>query len=763
MKRDRTKILLIEDNPGEARLIREMLSDAEELLFDLTCAERLSTGLKCLAKGGIDIVLLDFSLPGREGIDALAHICLQASDVPIVIIADMESDELVVKAIQEGAQDYLVKERMDNYSLSHAILFALARHQAQRELRRSAQQLQSNEIRYIAKLKRNEEALEAQREYARSIINSSMDMIVAVDKDRRITEFNRAAQETFGYRPEEVLGKHANILYADKNEGLKVHKATLEKDRYAAEIINRRKNGACFPCFLSASILRDERGEPVGMMGASRDITESKEAEKTLRESETRLKSVVDHMPHGVCLLDNARRVVMANALAREYLKVIGDRMLKEAPRPRVDALAHEVAVEGPPRRIFKVTPNRIMEETIGEGWVLVVREVTRERAAQAQTQQQERLAAVGQMAAGIAHDFNNMLSVMMGFAQMLEMRDDIPGRVKEGLCHIFEQGKRAAQLIRQILDFSCKSTAERQRMDLLSFLKEAGKLLAQLLPETIRITTEFGDGVCLINGNPTQLQQVFINLAINARDAMPRGGELRVALSRLRIEPGEALPMPGMAPGDWVVWTVSDTGVGMPPAVLARIYDPFFSTKRPSEGMGLGLAQVYGLVKQHKGGIDVESEVGRGTTFTIYLPEATGEVTSHQEEIFDVSTGQGETILLVEDNLVVLDAVRTMLDLLGYRVLTASNGREALDVYEVHRNRIGLVLADMVMPEMGGAELFEALKKRDPEIRVVFMTGYSTETEKNTPLTQKAAGYLQKPLLMETVAQVIRKALAGG
>ena len=305
-------------------------------------------------------------------------------------------------------------------------------------------------------------------------------------------------------------------------------------------------------------------------------------------------------------------------------------------------ATAREVMVEGPPQRIFEVEANPIAEEAAGGRWAVIIRDVTGEREIQEKVQQQDRLAATGRLAAGIAHDFNNMLTIMMGHAQLLEEDEGIPERSKRGLRNIFTQGLRAAQLIRQILDFSRRTVVQRQPVDLVPFLKETMKLLERALPENIRFETEIANGEYTVNANLTQLEQTVTNLVVNARDAMPDGGELRLGLSQLWVEPDGLPPWPAMAPGEWVILAVSDTGMGIPEENLEKVFEPFFTTKKPGEGTGLGLAQVYGIVKQHGGYIDVESAEGKGTASTIYLPRLAGAGAAPRQAAAEIPRGMG-------------------------------------------------------------------------------------------------------------------------
>jgi len=368
----------------------------------------------------------------------------------------------------------------------------------------------------------------------------------------------------------------------------------------------------------------------------------------------------------------------------------------------------------------------------------------------------------VGQLAAGIAHDFNNLLQAMMGYTELLEGRPDMPGAAKPYLRTIYQQGARAAKMIRQILDFSRRSFyLQRRAIDLVPLMHETVKLLRQTVPENIEIRLEMGLRECVVNADVVQIQQVLTNLAVNARDAMPSGGTLRVSLSRWTLKPGERAPFPEMPPGEWILLKVSDTGTGIPSEILPHIFEPFFTTKEPGEGTGLGLAQVYGIVKQHDGFIDVETAVGKGTTFIIYLPAMVAKERVEEEVLLEGVRGSGETILLVEDEELVLSVGQAMLEELGYRVLTARDGWEALAVYEQHRDEIALVVTDMVMPKMGGLELVQALRDRGSQVKAVGVSGYPLAVGWESIKGEDFVAYASKPLQLRELAEVVRKALA--
>ena len=300
-----------------------------------------------------------------------------------------------------------------------------------------------------------------------------------------------------------------------------------------------------------------------------------------------------------------------------------------------------------------------------------------------------------------------------------------MPYEEKEMVEAILQNGERAAQLVRQILDFSSKSLSEIQSINLMPFLKELSKFIGRTIPENIEIFIDCKPGEYIIEGDAAKIQQVFTNLALNARDAMPDGGKLRFALSRISTKPEDMLPVNDMPYGDWIAINVTDTGTGIHPDTLPHIFEPFFTTKGVGKGTGLGLSQVYGIVKQHEGHIHVTTEVGKSTAFNIYLPASRLKAgTSFTEEEIVMPKGQKETILVVEDNESVRNLIHKKLSKLDYRVLTAINGKDALSIFKDNQNDIKLVITDLVMPEMGGIELSKMVKATNPSVKIIALSG---------------------------------------
>jgi GAF domain-containing protein/signal transduction histidine kinase/ActR/RegA family two-component response regulator len=490
-----------------------------------------------------------------------------------------------------------------------------------------------------------------------------------------------------------------------------------------------------------------------------------------LSAQQKHLENLVEHVPVGILLFDDDHNLLVANTLGRELLAVFenspgqsgplrfGELTLDELIQHDQDLIPIEISLESPSRRVFGIQARRMGEDK--PQWVLTIREITQEREYQARIQGQDRLATVGQLAAGIAHDFNNIMAAILVYTDLLQHDPDIQNISRERLRVIEQQVQRAASLIRQILDFSRRSIMEQSNLDLLPFVKELDKLLARVLPETIRLELTYTPGHYWVRADPTRLQQVFMNLAVNARDAMPDGGVLHFGLEHWTFNPGDTPPFPNMPPGDWVRMKVIDNGVGIPHEIQPRIFEPFFTTKPVGQGTGLGLAQVYGIIKNHDGYIDVSSQPGAGTTFTIYLPalKAPPQIPTVFESDPRVR-GSGEPVLLVEDNAATRQALTTMLEAQNFRVITAENGQEALQRYEQSQETIAFIVSDIVMPEMSGISLYEELRKRQPGVKMLFITGHPLDPRSQSILEKGNFNWLQKPFSVQEFNRALKSLL---
>ena len=396
------------------------------------------------------------------------------------------------------------------------------------------------------------------------------------------------------------------------------------------------------------------------------------------------------------------------------------------------------------------------------ERLVIVNRDVSERRHLEEQFRQVQKMEAVGRLSGGVAHDFNNLLGVMIGYAEFLQERIELSNALRGSVDEILKAGKRAAALTRQLLAFSRQQVLDPKVLDLNFVVGDMDKLLRRLIGEDVQLTTILTPGLGRVKADQGQLEQVLLNLAVNARDAMPQGGKLVIDTENMQMDDEfvRRYPYP-VKPGPYVCLKVTDTGTGMDSETKARAFEPFFTTKEKGKGTGLGLSTVYGVVKQSGGYIEIESSVGVGTAFKIYLPRVDEPLTV-ERPVFDPSASyEGtETVLLAEDEASLRNLTRDTLELCGYKVLGASDGAEALRMSDAYSGTIDLVLTDVVMPEMGGRVLVEKLLSRRPDIKVVFMSGYTGQGIGTPGPIAPNSTFLAKPFTREMLTRRIREAL---
>jgi signal transduction histidine kinase len=380
----------------------------------------------------------------------------------------------------------------------------------------------------------------------------------------------------------------------------------------------------------------------------------------------------------------------------------------------------------------------------------------------QEQLRQSQKMEAIGQLAGGVAHDFNNLLTVIKGYTQLslLDLKENNP--LRGNLQEIEKATQQATDLTRQLLTFSRRQVLDFKVLDLNTLLKGLEKMLRRIIGEDIELVTHLEENLGRVKIDPSQIEQVIFNLAVNARDAMPSGGKLTVETANVELDEGYAYTHVGVTPGRYVGLSVSDTGVGMSQEEKEKAFEPFFTTKGKGKGAGLGLSIVYGIVKQSNGNIWVYSEPGRGTTFKINLPRTEEELDTFRKRAeTDFFPGGSETVLLVEDDELVRDLANRLLKQLGYKVLVAVNGEDALHVAREHDGeKIHLLLADIVMPQMGGKELAIKLKILRPDVKVLYTSGYADNAIAHHGFLDPAIHFLQKPFSLKTLSQKVREVL---
>ncbi len=628
--------------------------------------------------------------------------------------------------------------------------------------------------------KQAEATLQASEERYRALFDLSPDGIVIVDPETaKILSFNETAHEQLGYTREEF----ACLSIADL-EVLETREQTqariqdiLNRKRADFETQQRTKKGEIRDVHVTAQVI------PVSGRNIYhciwRDITEHKRAEA----AQARLATVVEQAAEAIVITDLQGTIEYVNpAFERNsgytQAEVLGQnpRILKSGKHDATfyrqmwtDLVAGRVW-HG--RIINRRKDGRFYEEetTISPvrdasgkvvNYVGVKYDVTREVQLESQLRQSQKLEAVGQLAGGVAHDINNILAAMMMNVDLLQQNEELDSDTRAGLRELETGAKRAASLTRQLLMFSRRSVMETKVLDLNEVVDNLLKMLRRLLGEQITLAFERASTLPMVEADAGMLDQMLMNLAVNARDAMPRGGRIRITTSQQELTEEQAAGLPARRPGRFVCITVADTGCGMDEGTILRIFEPFFTTKEMGKGTGLGLATVHGIVAQHKGWVEVESQVGQGSTFRVYLPavQTVAEV-AKPEEARVLAKGH-ETILLVEDDPSVRKVLSQTLRALGYGVLQASNGQEAMTLWKAHGPEIALLLTDMIMPEgMTGLELARRIQETRPGVKVIISSGYSSEITKSESITAAGFTYLSKPYQIRLLGDTIRQCL---
>jgi PAS domain S-box-containing protein len=515
-------------------------------------------------------------------------------------------------------------------------------------------------------------------------------------------------------------------------------------------------------------------GELVRIVGSAQDVTELKNIEQALRESEGRYRSLFESAPDGILVADCEGRYVDVNPSGLGMLGYTRDELIgmesadilapKEASR--VDPALSEINLGAEHRNEWQFRRKDgsefdadVLATVMADGRILaLVRDVSERRRMEEQLRQSQKMEAVGRLAAGVAHDFNNELGVILGYTELLirQAGDAQRGKLEQ----ILKATKRATGLTRQLLAFSRKQVVDPKALDLNALLSDLEKMLGRLIGEDIDLAILPGVDLGQVKADPGQLEQVVMNLCLNAKDAMAGGGLLRIETENVELDASHASRHEPIVPGRYVMLALSDTGVGIAKDALSKIFDPFFTTKEPGKGTGLGLAMVYGVVKQAGGYVWAYSEPGQGTTFKIYLPRIDEAVAAPAARETPLPGKGWETILLVEDEAALRTIAREILEEHGYRVVEAAGGSEAIEMVHRHPDPIHLLLTDVVMPGMNGRTLFESLVVARPELRVLYMSGYTDDVIAHRGVLQTRTAVLAKPFTALALLRRVREAL---
>jgi two-component system cell cycle sensor histidine kinase/response regulator CckA len=756
------RILILEDVPMDAELVAYELGRAR-VRFDARRVDTREAFLHELERYRPDVILSDYTLPRFDGMAALSLARERAPEVPFLIVTGSVNEETAVGCMKAGATDYLLKSNLAR--IGPAIEAAIARVQS-----RTAKS-------------RAEEALRRSEANLRAIFNNSLQAFVLVDRDGTIQALNRTAEEWAerilgrpieeGHRIEDFIPDAAGAFH----EALRGDARTVERC-----IEDRAGEARWFETTHTPVV--DDQGAVIGVCLNARDVTERKRGEQALRDSEARYRDLFDNASDLVCAtaidgtfvyanrawrhgvgytdadLASRRFLDLVHPSSREYYREVVGRALAGETLTHVELVL--VTSSGAP-----VTVEGNVSATLRDGRPDVLRgiyrDVTGRNRIEEQLRRAERMQTAGRLAGGMAHEVNNMMTGVLGFSEFL-LRGLDPDDARRAEVHeIIRAGTRAADVTRQLLAFTRQQFLRPEAFDLNQIVAGMEKLLRRSLGEDQALTLRLSAEPAEIHADRGQLEQVLLNLVLNARDAIPGQGEVVIATApATRDEVRAASHADVEVPAErYVLLSVSDSGCGMAPEVQARIFEPFFTTKPVGQGTGLGLSTVYGIVKQSEGFVWVESEPRLGTTFRIYLPR----VSSRQLEPPETETpaaprGGSETILVVEDEYIVRSLACRGLREQGYHVLEARHGGEALRRVGEQPRKIDLVISDVVMPEVGGRELGQRLARLQPELPVLYMSGYTGDDVIQRGLLDPGAPFQQKPFTPEGLARKVREML---
>lgn len=734
-------ILYVEDNPTDVLLLQEVLKDVPNTEFILTHVERLAEALNYLKQENFDVILLDLGLPDSNGVETFVALHTQKPNIPILVLTGTDDEQLGTKALQEGAQDYLVKNQLQASLLGHSIRYAIERNKINAELDLRAKKLAESEAQI------------------RKIIEANPDAVIVVNFDGVVQFANPSAIMMFGAKISENL---PTVLAQIKNKQPELTFTINEQETFAEMRVVE-------------IVWNDEPAYLVSL----RDVTESKRTQSQLRKFIS-LSPIVVYalaLENGeykhIWSSENIKNLIGYSIEEHKGAEWWIEQVHPEDRKRLVTALNEfiekkymliEYRFKGKDgnyvwlrdEQRFLPSDDNNLNEIVG-----VTSDVTERIRLEEQFRQSQKMEAIGQLSGGVAHDFNNILTVIQGYISLLELRKSINPQIQTALEEIKLATNRAANLTRQLLLFSRRQTLQLSEVDLNEVVGQMSKMLQRILGEDIEMKYNYSSKSLPLYADIGMMDQILLNLAVNARDAMPNGGSLTITTSEIVFDKS-SLPISIHAQvGKFALLTVSDTGCGIAPENINRIFEPFFTTKEVGKGTGLGLATVFGIVQQHQGWIEVSSELGKGTTFQIYLPILVKN--DKKIPITDYTTEEkgNETVLIVEDEPALRILVGMYLSDLGYKVIEANNGVMALDLWKQNKNEIRLVVTDLVMPgNMSGIELAKRLQEENPKLKIIYTSGYSLEFISNNTELRKEDLFLVKPYNPLKLAEAIRLCL---
>jgi PAS domain S-box-containing protein len=768
------RVLLVEDSADDALLLeREIRRGGFDV--SLTRVENEAQFLSAMSQAW-DVVVSDYVLPRFTALGVLRHLRHLHLDVPTIVVSGTVTESELVEAMKAGAHDYVQKQNL-------ARLVAAIR----RELGEAAGRRRRREA---------EDALREAQERFRFVVENTADVVYRLRFPDMVYDYvSPGIERLTGYGPREINGVGLDGLVVSVTDTAGIPVAIEKRDwarqiepagEFKADYQVRTKTGELRWLADHSFPWRDGQGRLLGAVGTLMDVTDRKHAQEALRRSEEYFRSLIENASDPIVVLDAAGTVLYESPALEKMLGWrpeerrghSGLELLPEEDRPGISETVRGLLQEpgrtelietralhrdGSWRNIEAVAKCRRDED--GKLTIVInVRDLTVRRDLEAQLNQAQKMEAVGRLAGGVAHDFNNLTTAILGYSELMLRRLGPDDPLRRHVAEVTRAAERAAGLTRQLLAFSRKQLLQPRVLDVAEVLEHSRGLLERLIGEDIELVTRGELGLGRVKADPVQLDQVILNLAVNARDAMPRGGQIVLEASNADLDEDYAHEHVTVRPGRYVMLAVSDTGHGMDKETQQRIFEPFFTTKDKGKGTGLGLSTVYGIVQQSGGYVWVYSEVGRGTTFKIYLPRVEEEADRPPPAVEPPAARAeaSETLLLVEDEASVRELLRELLETAGYLVLEASRPTEALQIAQSRTDPIQLLITDVVMPEMTGPELARHLAEVRPGLRMLFLSGYTEGVVVDKGLLGDGAHFLQKPFTGDALEAKVREVLDG-
>jgi two-component system cell cycle sensor histidine kinase/response regulator CckA len=624
--------------------------------------------------------------------------------------------------------------------------------------------------------------LESSERYRLLFENNPFPMWVCDPETSKFLAVNHEATVFYQYSSKEFLGMSIEDIRLDSNlpiispEFTKVNRPknglTIQK--------HRRKDGSVTEAEVTSQEL--VFGGRMARLVVAKDITERRRAQQKLVQSEEKYRDLVENA-HDIIYshdldgnytsinaageeitgynLSETLRMNVADIVAPEHIAKAREMIANKLAGQNGPAYEVDIIAKDGHRLTIELNTSLVRHDGVPVGIQGIARDITEYKLLIQQLAQAQKIESIGRLAGGIAHDFNNMLTAINGYSEMVLRQLSPEDPIRPNVEEIKKAGQRSALLTSQLLAFSRKQVLHPEKIQINDAIKEIGGMLKRMIGEDLELTTCLSPAVGSIEFDPSQLSQIIMNLAVNARDAMPNGGKLTIETSNVFLDPEYASRHVGVLPGAYVLLSVSDTGTGMSPEVQEQVFEPFFTTKEVGKGTGLGLSTVYGIVRQSGGNVLVYSEIDRGSTFKVYIPRTADETTAvvMNAEQSKLAIGN-ETILLVEDEDMVRALSRQILQSCGYTVIEASDGIEALEIYNKCSDKIDLLITDVVMPRLGGRELAEKLLKRTPALRILFASGYTDDAVVRHGVLETNINFIQKPFNLDDVARKVRNLL---